>query len=180
MGRLWMCLVLMLGMPLQGKHPGACDHAAPPAGMRWACSDKNLCDCRLVPDESRGEVESGQGTSKADSSATRPCLACRVRFFAIPAYPETARVANKQGVVTATLVLTPEGEVRNVRVQSGDAQLASAVNAALRRWKFIGGGGEESIPVSVKFVLSANGGAGVSGASILNTVVTAESAHGTH
>ena len=87
MGRLWMCLVLMLGMPLpgqplpgqplQGKQASACDHAAPPAGMRWACSDKNLCDCRLVPDEARGEVESGEGTSKADSSATRPCLACR-------------------------------------------------------------------------------------------------------
>jgi TonB family protein len=185
MGRLWICLVLMLGMPLpgkplQGKLGSACDHAAPPAGMRWACSDKSRCDCRLVPDESRGEIESGEGASKPDSSAARPCLACRVRFFAIPAYPERARVTNKQGAVTATLVLTPEGEVQNVRIQSGDAQLASAVSAALRQWKFVGGGGEESIPVSVKFVLSANGGAGVSGASILNTVVSAEPEHVTH
>ena len=180
MGWLWICLVLMLGMPLQGQlpqeqHASACDHAAPPAGMRWACPDKNPCDCRLVSDESRGEEESGEGTSKPDSSATRPCIACRVRFFAIPSYPETARAANKQGMVTATLVLTPEGEVRTVRIQSGDAQLASAVSAALGQWKFVGGGGEESIPVSVKFVLSANGGAGVSGASILNTVVRAGS-----
>jgi TonB family protein len=173
MAWLCICLVMILGMPLQGQHANACDHAAPPAGMRWACSDKNPCDCRLVPDESRGEVESGVGTSKSDSSATRPCLACRVRFFAIPAYPETARIANKQGVVTATLVLTPEGEVKNVRIESGDAQLATAVTPALSTWRFTGAGREESIPVSVKFVLSEHADVAVSGASMLNAIVTA-------
>jgi TonB family protein len=69
-----------------------------------------------------------------------------VRFFAIPAYPEAARVAKKQGVVSATLVLTPEGEVKNVRIESGDEQLAVAASSALRAWRFTGAGREESIP----------------------------------
>ena len=170
-------LVLLLGMPLgmqlQGKHPGACDHAAPPLGMRWVCADNNACDCRLVANGPGGEENSGKSVTKPGSSTTQPCLACRVRYFAIPGYPDAARVAKKQGVVSATLVLTPEGEVKNVRIESGDAQLATAVTPALSTWRFTGANREESIPVSVKFVLSEHADVAVSGASVLNAIVTA-------
>jgi TonB family protein len=143
--------------------------------MRWVCADKNACDCRLVANGSGGEENSGKTVTKPGSSSTQPCLACRVRFFAIPAYPEAARVAKKQGVVSATLVLTPEGDVKNVRIESGDAQFFAAVTPALSTWRFTSGGRrEESIPVSVKFVLSENTDVGVSGASLLNAVVTAQ------
>jgi len=177
MTRAWICLVLMLGMPLamqlQGKHPGACDHAAPPMGMRWVCADNNSCDCLLVANGSGGEEDAGKTVTKPGSSSTQPCLACRVRFFAIPAYPEAARLAKKQGMVSATLVLTPEGEVKNVRIESGDTQLATAARFALSTWRFTGANREESIPVSVKFVLSDSTDIAVSGASLLNPVVTA-------
>jgi len=177
MTRAWISLVLVLGMPLamqlQGKHPGACDHAAPPPGMRWMCADNNACDCRLVASGSGGEEDSGKTVTKPGSSSTQMCIACRVRFFAIPAYPEAARVAKKQGIVSATLVLTPEGEVKNVRIESGDTQLAAAATAALRTWRFTGANREESIPVSVEFVLSENTDVGVSGASLLNVIVVA-------
>ena len=177
MTRAWISLVLMLGLPLamqlQGKHTGACDHAAPPPGMRWVCADNNACDCRLIANGSAGEEDAGKTVTKPGSSSSQPCLACRVRFFAIPAYPEAARVAKKQGMVSATLVLTPEGEVKNVRIESSDAQLAAATSAALRTWRFTGAGREESIPVSVEFVLSENTDVGVSGASLLNAIVVA-------
>jgi TonB family protein len=165
-------LGLALGVPMQVKNQSACDHAAPPAGMRWVCTNNNPCDCQLAP--KWGEGEASDGDYKPPSpTAPAQSLACRILSFAIPAYPEAARQAQKQGMVSAMLVLTPEGTVEGVRIQSGDAVLARAAETALRQWRFTAGNRVESIPVSVRFVLSKDGAAGVSGASLLNTVVTA-------
>jgi hypothetical protein len=75
-----------------------------------------------------------------------------------------------------TLVLTADGSVEEVRIQSGDPQLASAVQSALQQWRFTPGKRSESIPMSVKFVLSDNPTGLVSGTSLLNAVVTARPA----
>ena len=164
-------LLFILGMPLQLKHLKACDHAAPPEGMRWVCAAENPCDCRL---ETIASEDRPNGTvSKPDSpTAAVSCLACRIAFFVIPAYPEAARQADKQGIVSASLVLTGEGSVEKVRIQSGDPQLASAVQSALQQWRFTPGKRSESIPVSVRFVLSDNPTGLVTGTSLLNAVVT--------
>jgi len=43
-------LLFFFGTPAQRKPgPNACDHAAPPAGMRWVCAAEDACDCHLVP-----------------------------------------------------------------------------------------------------------------------------------
>jgi TonB family protein len=163
-------LLLLAGMPLQMKSPKACDHAAPPQGMRWVCASGNPCDCHLEASTSEGQFE--DGTSKLNRpEGASPHLDCRITFFAIPVYPEPARQAQKQGVVSASLVLNADGTVQEVRIHSGDAQLASAVQSALRQWRFTPAGRSENIPVSVKFVLSDN--STVSGMSLLNTVVSA-------
>ena len=165
-------LVVILGMPLQLKYPNACEHAAPPEGMQWVCSKGNPCDCRLETLAYR--KQGGEETLKSDSlEGGKVCWSCRVTFFVIPAYPEVARKEQKQGIVSASVVLTAEGEIQQVQIRSGDQLLASAVEAALQRWRFTPGGRSESIPISVKFVLSDDSSASVSGASLLNPVVTA-------
>jgi TonB family protein len=99
---------------------------------------------------------------------------CRVAFFAIPGYPEEARRTQTQGTVSASLVLTAGGGVEEVRIESGDPQLASAVQSAFQQWRFTPGNRSETIPVSVKFVLEDNPTGSVTGTSLLNTVVTAK------
>lgn len=166
-------LVFIAGMPLQVKQPQACDHAAPPAGMQWICSSQNPCECHLAPSGSHDRLD--EGISKAPSSdASAGCVSCRIVSFAIPAYPEAARRGQKQGIVTASLVLNADGTVNEVRIESGDPQLAGAVEAALRQWRFTPGGRAETIPVSVQFVLAEDVAGGVTGKSLLNTVVIAK------
>lgn len=169
----WLAaLLFVLVMPLQMKYPNACEHASPPQGMQWVCSKENPCDCRLETLAYRHQ--SGEETLKSESlEGGNTCWACRITFFVIPAYPEAARKGLKQGIVSASLVLTPEGEIQQVQIRSGDEQLKSAVESAFRRWRFTPGGRSESIPVSVKFVLSDDPTPSVSGASLLNPVVTA-------
>jgi TonB family protein len=169
-------LVFFLGMPLQVKHPQVCDHAAPPEGMQWVCANQNPCDCHLEAIASEGEP--GDGASKPNSlTKSASCLACRIAFFVIPAYPEAARQGGKQGVVSATLVLAADGSVEDVRIQSGDTQLAKAVQSAMQQWRFTPGNRPTSIPVSVKFVLSDQPNGSVTGTSLLNSVVTAKPFH---
>jgi hypothetical protein len=84
MSRLWMSVVLMLAMQMQGKHAGACDHAAPPVGMRWVCADNNTCDCRLVANGSGGEENSGKTVTKPVPRRRNPaslvaCVSSRSR-----------------------------------------------------------------------------------------------------
>src|SRR5215469_13388551 len=129
----WLSVfVFFLGFPFQVSNQNSCDHAAPPPGMRWVCSDKNSCDCQLVPHSGgRGFDEDGR---KAEVGPIQ-CEACRLLYFVFPEYPEAARKAHKEGMVTATLVLSGEGRVEDVRVQSGDPALASAVQMTLKQWR---------------------------------------------
>ncbi len=170
---VWVAgLVLMAGMPLQVKHPNACDHAAPPAGMRWVCASRDTCDCRLVPSGALAGEQVG-GTKTLSPTSASQSLVCRIASFVVPGYPEEARRARKEGVITATLLLAADGTVKDVHVQSGDQQLAGAAESAWRQWRFMAGNREESIPVSVRFVLAENAAGSVSGSSLLNAVVTA-------
>jgi TonB family protein len=167
----WITVLgLAAGMQAQVKNQNACEHAAPPAGMRWVCASANPCDCQLAPSKAESDKEKFNASPASFRSES---IASRIAFFAIPAYPEAARRGQKQGVVSATLVLTPEGKVSEVRIQSGDGALATAARSAWQQWRFTPGDRVESIPVSVKFVLEENAGAAASGTSLLNTVVTA-------
>lgn len=167
----WMAvLVFLLGIPFQVTNKNVCDHAAPPPGMRWQCDINNSCDCHLVPRGSGGGLEGDEGKAEA---VPVQCVACRVMYFVLPEYPEAARKAQKQGMVSAMLILNPEGEVRDVRVESGDPALASVVQAAVKQWRFTAGHREESIPMSVKFELSDRPTGMVTGASLLNPVIVA-------
>jgi len=164
-------LLFIFGMPLQVKNPNACDHAAPPVGMQWVCANQNPCDCHLAPIASEEQPE--DNGSKPYSPSAVSCLACRIAFFVIPAYPEAARQRHKEGMVSASLILGADGSVEAVRIRSGDPLLAHAAQSAFEQWRFTPGQRPESIPVSIKFELSDNPTRLVAGTSLLNTVVTA-------
>jgi TonB family protein len=177
MNRLMMAgLVFILGIPLQVKQQKACEHAAPPTGMHWVCADNDPCECHLAAAASQDGQDDDSSKTLAQTSAAS-CLACRVAFFVIPGYPEEARRTQKQGMVSASLILSAEGGVEEVRIQSGDPQLASAVQSAYQQWRFTAGHRSETIPVSVKFVLEDNPTGSVTGTSLLNAVVAANPSH---
>lgn len=168
---LWM----FCGVPPQTRpNPGGCDHAAPPAGMRWSCAADNPCDCHLVPagPGAEGGLDSG-GISESGDHA-KQCLACNVEYFVVPDYPAAAIKAGRQGNVSASLVLTAEGAVQQVQIASGDPELAKAASAALRQWRFTPGMRVRLIPVGVKFVLADHASGSVTGTSLLNLIVSAK------
>jgi TonB family protein len=167
----WMSVfVFFLAIPWQVNNEKVCDHAAPPPGMRWQCSETNKCDCRLVPRAGGNGLDEEGRAGRAEPA---PYLACRLLYFVLPEYPEAARKAQKQGTVSAILILNGAGEVSEVRVQSGDPALASVVQAAGKQWRFTASHREESIPISVTFELSDQPAGAVSGRSLLNPVIVA-------
>jgi TonB family protein len=141
--------------------------------MRWVCSAEDPCDCHLVPAGS-GDQDLDDAGKRDSSAAVAQGITCHIDFFVVPAYPVAARKARKQGSVSAILVLSTEGTVQEVRIQSGDPELAKAARLALQQWRFTPRGGLQSIPVYVKFALSENPAGSVTGTSLLNLVVTAQ------
>jgi periplasmic protein TonB len=53
-----------------------------------------------------------------------------------PAYPDVAKQARVQGVVVLEAVISPSGEVTNVRVLQGVPLLNDAAAAAVRQWRY--------------------------------------------
>jgi len=160
-------LLMLLGAPRQRN---ACDHAAPPPDMRWACAADEPCECQLVPAGKHDLDEDGISESSGPAAQS---IACRISYFVVPDYPAAARKAQKQGSVSAMLVLGAEGTVQEARIQSGDPELAQAARAAFQQWRFNHGGHPENVPVGVKFVLSDSPAGSVTGTSLLDMTITA-------
>src|SRR5579885_1167810 len=109
----WMSVfVFFLAIPWQVNNEKVCDHAAPPPGMRWQCSETNKCDCRLVPRAGGNGLDEEGRAGRAEPA---PYLACRLLYFVLPEYPEAARKAQKQGTVSAILILNGAGAVGRPR-----------------------------------------------------------------
>lgn len=53
-----------------------------------------------------------------------------------PAYPDIAKQARVQGVVVLEAVISPSGEVTNVRVLRGVPLLNDAAALAVRQWRY--------------------------------------------
>lgn len=53
-----------------------------------------------------------------------------------PEYPERALAKHIQGPVVLEVRIRPDGIVQEIKVQSGEPQLAEAATAAVRQWKF--------------------------------------------
>jgi len=53
-----------------------------------------------------------------------------------PRYPVKAKVEHIQGVVILSAVIDKEGNIKNLKVVSGDPVLADAVLEAVKQWKY--------------------------------------------
>ena len=99
--------------------------------MHYVCNPKDSCDCRLERTRESNDSE-GRPASHRDEVS---CDSATLKYFVAPAYPPAARAARKQGTVTAQLTVGPAGTAE-VKIESGDPQLAESVIATLEKWRF--------------------------------------------
>ena len=121
----------LLGISSAQVEKRICDHPAPPEGMHYVCSPTDSCDCRLE----RISSESGSTDGTPAPADTTPCAAVSLKYFVAPAYPLAARAARKQGTVRVRLSVEATG-MAQVKIESGDPQLAESVISALNKWRF--------------------------------------------
>jgi TonB family protein len=169
---LSLTLVLFAHFAFQAQRR-TCDHAAPPAGMHYVCAQGDSCNCHLEEDQPDRD---GSGGTSSRIPRVEPCVSSSVKYFVVPAYPEAARRARKQGVVTARLAVLASG-VAEVSIESGDPVFAELVVEALKKWKFAPTGPPQEITATVAFMLTGNptkeAVTTVSGSSPLDLVITA-------
>ena len=161
----------LLGSPDPQLEKRACDHAVPPEGMHYVCSPKDSCDCHLE----RNSTDAGSNESaRASSSEAAPCASATLKYFVAPAYPPEARAAKKQGTVTARLTVDASGTPQ-VKIESGDSELAESVVSALEKWRFTPAEKPRTITATFTFAIAGDATDAmrttVAGSSPLNLVI---------
>ena len=68
-----------------------------------------------------------------------------------PAYPETARRFRLIGVVKVQVLVAPDGQIKDVKVPGGHPVLVSAVQEALKNWKYTPASGETTVSLEFSF-----------------------------
>jgi TonB family protein len=68
-----------------------------------------------------------------------------------PAYPELARRMNLKGTARVQLIVTPEGNVKEVRELGGNPVLLDALVRAVKKWKYEPANKESTIEVTYTF-----------------------------
>ena len=68
-----------------------------------------------------------------------------------PAYPETARRFRLTGVVKVQVLVAPDGQIKDVKVLGGHPVLVSAVQDALKNWKYVPASGEATVSLEFSF-----------------------------
>ena len=91
------------------------------------------------------DAAGGASAEKTASSALQPASIVELSSDAAegnllrrvePEYPEQALAQHVQGPVLLDLHIGRDGSVQQIKVVSGDAQLAEAAATAVRQWKF--------------------------------------------
>jgi len=68
-----------------------------------------------------------------------------------PTYPETARRFRLTGVVKVQVLVAPDGQIKDVKVLGGHPVLVSAVQDALKNWKYAPANGETTVSLEFSF-----------------------------
>jgi TonB family protein len=68
-----------------------------------------------------------------------------------PTYPETARRFRLSGVVKVQVLIAPDGQIKEVKVVGGHPLLVSAVQDALKNWKYAPASGETTASLEFSF-----------------------------
>lgn len=162
----------LLGSPGPQLEKRACDHPAPPEGMHYVCSPKDTCDCHLERNSSEvNEEKRALATATDDTS----CASASLKYFVAPAYPPEARASKKQGTVTARITVDASGTPQ-VKIESGDPQLAESVVSALQKWRFTPAAQPHTITATFTFAIAGDATEAmrttVAGSSPLNLVIS--------
>jgi TonB family protein len=68
-----------------------------------------------------------------------------------PIYPEIARRLRLSGIVKVQVLVAPDGQIKDVKVIGGHPLLVSAVQEALKNWKYAPAGGETQVSLEFSF-----------------------------
>ena len=68
-----------------------------------------------------------------------------------PTYPETARRFRLTGVVKVQALVAPDGQIKDIKVLGGHPVLVSAVQDALKNWKYAPASGETTVLLEFSF-----------------------------
>jgi len=68
-----------------------------------------------------------------------------------PVYPETARQFRLTGVVKVQVLVAPDGQIKDVKVIGGHPLLVSAVQDALKNWKYAPASSETTVTLVFNF-----------------------------
>lgn len=95
-------------------------------------------------------------------SKTSYCGTSRLVRRVTPMYPEEARRAKREGVVSLGVTIAEDGTVKDVNVRAGDPLLADAAVEAVKLWRykpFVVQGTAVEVPtvITVTFALQGNG-----------------------
>ncbi len=74
-----------------------------------------------------------------------------VKSRVAPVYPELAKRMKIAGAVKLEVTVDAEGKVTDVKTVSGNHMLSSAAEDAVRKWKFVAGGGSSTVVVDINF-----------------------------
>jgi protein TonB len=80
--------------------------------------------------------KSGNATEAAPIAVSSQVASAHLLQRVEPIYPEEARRRYIQGEVVLEAVVGKDGSVQELRLISGDSQLAAAAAAAVRQWRF--------------------------------------------
>jgi TonB family protein len=164
----------LLGSSVAQVEKRTCDHPAPPEGMHYVCSPKDSCDCWLERNSSEGSSGDGVQATTRDDNAN--CASATLKYFVAPAYPPAARAAKKQGTVAARLTVDASGTAQ-IKIESGDPQLAESVVSALSKWRFAPAEQPRTIAATFTFAIAGDATDSmrttVAGSSPLNLVISA-------
>ncbi|MBV8113250.1 MAG: energy transducer TonB [Silvibacterium sp.] len=71
-----------------------------------------------------------------------------------PVYPELAKRMRIEGVVRIQATVAPDGTVTDAKATNGNKMLSLAAEEAVKKWKFVAGDAESTVPIDVSFDLS--------------------------
>lgn len=107
-----------------------CEHAAPPAGTRWVCSNpEQPCNCHL-------EKSGALSDNSEEGSPQRVCPPPAVVSLPLLDYPPRMRAARIEGKVSLRAQVDPSGNVTRVDFVSGHPILTRAATKNLQHWIF--------------------------------------------
>jgi TonB family protein len=93
---------------------------------------------QAVPESSSLENSTADPTPEAPQANLPPQVAERYLMQRVePAYPEAARDQHIQGQIVLQATVGKDGAVQELKVISGDPQLATAAADAVRQWRFL-------------------------------------------